>query len=298
VAPVVEEPVVEPVAEDKAATTVVEDTPVEPVKEPVKATWPEDWRTHMAGGDEKELERLARFGSPSDVYGSYRKMEAKMSDGSLRADFPADGSDDDKTAWRKANGIPEAAAGYYDALEDGLTIGDDDKPFLDNFFEAAASENMRPREVNKAVSWYFSMQEQAALQRQEVDAQQKQATEDALHAEWGGEYRPNLNAIHGMLDMAPNGVKEILFNSRDAEGVPIFSRPDVVKYMAQLSKDINPTGIPIPDGGTNAIGSMEARVQEITQVMKTNPNQYWGNQAMQDELYKLNAGLARLKPAS
>ena len=72
----------------------------------------DDWRTRLAGGDEKELKRLSRFASEADVYKAYRELEKKKSSGELKQALSKDATPEQIAEWRKENGIPETPDKY------------------------------------------------------------------------------------------------------------------------------------------------------------------------------------------
>ena len=72
-------------------------------KEVAKPYWPEDWRQkvaeHVGGKDTKavakELKRLERLSDPTAVFGMYRDLEAKFSEGGL-IKVPKEGASEDE----------------------------------------------------------------------------------------------------------------------------------------------------------------------------------------------------------
>lgn len=256
---------------------------------PVKTNWPENWRQLTAGKEEAEVKRLGRFATPADLYRSYRALEQRFDSGEFKAvtPFPTNGSDEQKSQWRKANGVPDSADKYDFKLPEGTVIGEFDKPAIDSFAKMAHESNLPADFVSKAVNWYFNQQTQIAEERQTMDTAFQRQSEDALRAEWGPEYHPNLNMISGLLNTAPKGVKEKLFNGRLSDGSPIGSDPDVLRFLVQVAREINPAGTLVPATGGSQLGSIQEEKAKIEKVMREDRKSYNADQGMQERYRQL-----------
>ena len=252
-----------------------------------KADWSPDWRVKMAGGDAKEAKRLERYASPIQAWNSYRALENRVSSGELRSVLPKDATAEQKTAWRKENGIPDAPDKYDLTLKDGLVVGEADKPAIDAFLKAAHSADMPSQMVKAAVEWYFDFQDQQAAAVAAKDIEVKKTSEDQLRSEWGQEYRPNINALHSFLDLAPGGVKDQLLGGRLADGTPFMSDPKVLNYLLGLARELNPLGTVVPQGGTNMAASVDTEIAELEKFMKTNRSEYNRDEKKQARLREL-----------
>ncbi len=186
----------------------------------VTSTWPESWREDYAGEDEKKLSRVAKYASPPAALDAMIAAQNKISSGEFKstAPFPNEGTDEDKSAWRTNNGIPEAPDKYDLSFDDGLVIGEEDKGYIDDFLKSAHTSNMPPEQAKAAVHWYYDNLEKQAEERAEQDTTSQQATEDSLRAEWGNDYRQNINRIHGFLDQAGEDVKDQIMGARLDDG--------------------------------------------------------------------------------
>ena len=173
-------------------------------------TWPSDWREKYAGGDEKKLKVLSRYASPEAVFDAQLATWQRFSAGELKSALPKDATPEQVTAWRAENGIPESPDKYDLALDNGLTIGENDKPIIDGFLAKAHDANYTPAQAKQAVQWYFEHMQEAQAKIAEDTKRVEQQTEDALRAEWGQDFRPNMNAINGLLDsFVPAGDEEL-----------------------------------------------------------------------------------------
>lgn len=235
-----------------------------------KGVWPDDWRDRFAGKDEKEQKRLARFQSPDNVYRSFRQLEARLSSGELRTSAPDD--PEKLAAWRAENGVPEKPDGYLTALPEGLVIGDDDKPLVATFAAKMHEMNVQPPVVHQALAWWNAEREAMVAEEARLDREHRAAAEDALRAEWGGEYRLHQNTIKGYLDTLPktddgHSLGELLLGARLADGTKLGANPVAMKWLAAIAADMNPAGVVVPGSGGDAVDTIEKEAAAIKATM-------------------------------
>lgn len=261
--------------------------PSPPSGNPAPATaWGDNWRQQYAGEDTKLLQRLERYQSPKAALDALIAAQNKISSGELRSPLPDNATPEQVAAYRQQNGIPEKPEGYFEKLPDGLVIGDADKPLFNSFAEGLHKLNADPKIAQYAVSWYNQLQEEQNVKLAEGDTAAKTATEDALRAEWGGDYRANINHIQGFLAQAPEGVADLIGNARGADGKAILNDPNVVRWLASVARDLNPTGTIVPAGSTVGKG-LDDEIAEIETFMKTNRAEYRKDEKKQARLRDL-----------
>jgi hypothetical protein len=254
---------------------------------PVSGKWPEKWREELAGGEEKEAERLKRFQAPGDIYKSYRALEQKISSGELKpnAPFPEKGTDAEKNAWRQAQGIPESPEKYEVKLPDGLVIGEADKPFVEAFLKDAHAAHMPPAAANAAITSYFKMQEQRIAQAKEGWDETLKSTEDALRNEWGQDYRKNIGHLEAHLadSIGDEGLRTKVLNG-------IKSDPGFAKYMMAMVLQVDPVGTVVTGDGQTQLQAITDEVAGLKKLMGDQNSEYWkgpkaaANQARYREL--------------
>lgn len=272
-APETDNPATQVTAETTAHATAPETVLAAPESsKPVTPDWAPDWREKMAGGDEKELARLGRFKSPVDVYRSNRELEKKMSAGPAK--LTADATPEQIAEFRKANGIPEKADGYLEALPKGLVIGDADKPMIEGFLNRVHGKNAPPEVVADAIDWYYGEQERIAAAQAQADKEFSLKSSDALREEWGGEFRANINSITAFLDAAPatddgTPLKDLMMNARLGDGTRLGDNPAALKWLARLASDANPAGFVSPGAGGSQIESAEKELDGLKLRMRT-----------------------------
>jgi hypothetical protein len=282
-APEAENPEIKAV--ETPAAVVVGTPATEPAKE-IAADWREDWRDVMAAGDEKERARLDRFRSPVDVYKSARELEKKMSSGAVKAKLADDATPEQLAAWRKDNGVPEKPDGYLEKLPNGLVIGDEDKPMIESFLADVHGENAPPAVVAKALDWYYRQQESQITEQSAKDKAFQQASEDALRAEWGAEFRGNVNSIQSFLDTAPSTddgtpLKGLIMGARLADGTMLGNNPAALKWLASLAQDANPSGFIAPGQGLSQVDGIAEEKAKIEDRMRTDRQGYYRDEKMQ-----------------
>jgi len=270
--------------------------PAAPPASPPVGKWSDTWRQEIAGDNADALKTLERFATPADMWQSYNALRQKMSSGELKpfTPFPEKGTDQEKNAWRQANGIPESPDKYELKLKDGLVIGEADKPIIDNFLKSVHAKNMAPEHASAAVQWYFdeiAAQERAAAEK---EAEDKKTTEATLLQRWGGEYRQNLNNIDGLLDAnlgADSPLKAGIKKSLE-------TNPELAVFFESVARQVNPMTTLTGAGNTPAAIDTEiARIKGYMDAPRGTPesDKYWKDEALQARYRELLAAQERLK---
>lgn len=243
--------------------------------------WREDWRTQIAGTDEAYAKKLARYSSPKDVANALLSVQNRISSGELRSSLPKNATEDQVKAWRAENGIPEAPDKYELKLADGLVVGEDDKPLIDNLMKSMHKVNAPAGIVSEVVNFYYATKEAEEAARHQKDADAARAASDALHAEWGAEFRPNMNMVDGLLDTAPAGVKDLIKFGRLSDGTPIMANPDAIRWLNNMAREINPVTTVVPNAGANVSGAIDDEIKKIETTMRTDRKAYNADEKMQ-----------------
>jgi hypothetical protein len=251
------------------------------VEEKVKAAtanapvFGEKWRETIAGDNQDAMKTLARFKDPGDIFKSYSELRAKMDAGELKfaTAFPAKGTDAEKAAWRKEQGIPEAPDKYDLKFDNGLVIGADDKPIVDKYLAHAHSRNFTPDQVKENISWFLSdFKTMAEQERAEGTANLKRATEDKLREAWKGDYRMKRTAVENLLAgkvKSDSDIHKLILASVDTNA-------DFAQFLADVALDLNPatTVVPAGDGAAGQLVNIEAEIASIEKFMRTNRADY------------------------
>lgn len=271
---------------DTAIEPQASEAPADPSTEPsAEPSFPGDWREKYANGDEDILNRLQRYNTPNDALDALIASQNKIRSGMVKevTEFPADGSDEEKAAWREANNIPVQPSDYDLAFDDGLVIGEQDKEIVDAFVEKMHGLNASPETVKEGIKWYYDTMAEQEAKLQESDAELAEKVTDQLHKEWGNDYRANFNAVHGLLDTAPEGIKEMILSSRTPDKTPLGSTPEFIEWLSSLSRQINPVSTLIPNAGADFAGAVEDRIAQIDKMMREDRKAYNNDPKIQQE---------------
>lgn len=272
--------------------------------------FPADWRAQLAGDDKTALAQLDRFASPAELHRSYRALQQRLSSGELRATLAPDASDEQRAAWRKENGLPEKPEGYVEklALPDGVVLADADKVVVSDFAAKIAHKHgLSQSQVNDVVGWYYGVQDAQALAREEADLAYHRTHDDALRAEWGADYRPNVNAVSNLIARMPGGLGERLLTARiDDPAKPgaswrLGDDPHFIRFLAQVERELNPAATLVPAGAGDGAKALADRKAELQVQMRDRSSDYWRGpraEAMQQEYRDIVAAEERIQKRS
>lgn len=266
---------------DKGSATVTADKTTDATV--TKGYWPDDWQKKLAGEDEKELKQVSRYQSPEDVWKKARALERRLSSGELKPALPKDAKPEEIAAWRKDNGIPEAPEKYDLKFDTGLVIGKEDQPIIADFLKTAHAKNYQPDQAKEAVQWYFKERERQAQERADKDENDRVAVLDTLNAEYGGQYRRNINLVEGVLSKFPESVREAIKAARLPDGMALFNHPDTLRGFVALALEVNPAGVVVPNGGGDLGKSMTDRYTDIQKFRRDNRADYNKDSKLQKE---------------
>ena len=248
------------------------------------ADWSPDWRLKMAGGDEKVAKGLERYATPKDVHNSLKSLQQRLSTGELRSVLPKDAKPEDVAKWRAENGIPEKPDAY--EMPEGLVVGEADKAGVNEFLTAMHGANATPAQVQAGLNAYYKIKEQSIAAMGEADVSHRDEVQDTLRAEWGAEYRGNVNSINAFLDMAPAGIKEKLLSARMPDGRAVANDPDMMRTLIAWAREVNPVGTVVPAGG-DQMGAIDTEIDKIRKVMREDRKAYDRDEKMQERFRQL-----------
>ncbi len=252
--------------------TALEETVEETTETAAPTDWPTDWKDRIAGDDDKVRKRLDRFASPQAIMTSFTNLEKKLNEKGA-SKFPTEGTDKEKTAWRKEEGIPEEASGY--TMPEGLIIGENDKPMIDEFLAIAHAGNQPPAIVAQTLDWYFKYQDAEMENRMGMDEQEKTATRDELQDEYGEDLNRNLGAAFALLEQAPEGVKEEVLGARLKNGTALGNHAPTLRWLTSLAMELNPAATVIPGGGSDNLQTINAELADLEKMMSDRKGDYY-----------------------
>lgn len=237
-----------------------------------KGFWPETWRENIAKEDAKLQKILGRYASPDDVAKALVAAQDKIRSGELMPVLAKDAKPEEVAEYRKAMGIPETPDKY--VLKD-VKIDAAEKPFVDKLMEAAHASNQTPAQVAATVNTWHAIREAALEEQGKKDEATAKASEDALRAEWGTDFRRNLNIVHGLLDGSGDAkLKANLLEGRLADGTPVGSSPQALKMLLGVALKDNPAGIVVPGSSGDPAKNVDQRIAEIEKMMREDRKAY------------------------
>lgn len=251
--------------------------PAEPPADP-PGYWPADWRRTVAKEDAKVQARLERYASPEVALQALIAAQNKISSGELRPKLGKDASPEQLAEWREAHGIPAAP----DQYNLGKDVEGMDGEWLKKVYAKAHETNQTPDQIKASLGVLKELTLETQARRSEEDQRLKTESEEALRAEWGAEYRRNVNLINSLLDGEANPeLKEKVLGGRLADGTPFGSSPEMMRLLASLALIKNPTGIVVPGSEANPLKGVSEEIAAIEKVMRENRRAYNKDEKMQ-----------------
>jgi len=281
-----------PAKADAGAGLIATDAEDKPVATP--ADWPEDWRERLAGDDKTFLATLKRYASPANYAKAGFEAQQKIRSGEFRKQPGKDATPEQLAEWRKELGVPEKPGDY--ALDlGGFVPSETDAPILDNFKQFAHTNNMPPAQLNEITKWYFEQQEQAVALQIEADKSYRATAEEELRAEYGQEFKSNINAARNFLNQtAGEEMTGLLFGARLADGSLLGNNAGALRWLVQIARDQMPGAGLVPAGIPNVGKGVDDRIKELEVMMTAESDKYY-RQGFDQELLKLYDAREKMK---
>lgn len=247
--------------------------------------WPENWRDLAAGGDEKLAKVIARYQSPAGLAKALANAQDMIRSGELKRGLPKDASPEDVAKWRKENGLPEKPDAYEIPKVPGIEI-EANHPAMQSFKEAAFKANMSPEQFQMAAGWYAETLRSVQEERAAQDKAARIETEEALRAEWGTEYRPNMMLADRFLNSELGEMKAQFLAARLPDGRSLGNDPAVIKFLAKMALEAD-GGVGLIRGDANTAKDIDGRLSELTAMMNSpDPAKraaYWSEKIQSEE---------------
>lgn len=255
------------VAGDTVAGDTVADAKVK--DKPTDEYWAADWREKAANGDEKRLNQLKRYASPQAALDALAEAQKKISSGVIKQALPDKPTPEQLAQYRADNGIPETPDKYDLTLPDGLVIGANDKPMVDEFLKEMHQTNASPEQVKSALTAYYKIQQDFLTKMEDADQEFRTGSEDHLRAEWGDDFRRNMNLVANFRDSMPEDVQNIILGGRAPDGRMMSDHPVVLNWLATIAAEVNPVGAILPSGGQGGMDTLIAEKATLESKMGT-----------------------------
>lgn len=245
-------------------------------------TWPETWRQLYAGDDPKKLTRLERFTDPAKAFDALIEAQNKIRAGDFSRPLAENATDQERSEWRAANGIPDKPDGYFSQLPNGLVIGADDKPLFDDVAARLHKLDVSPKVMHELTQWYYDLSDKQTEAVSQADKRQAQEATEALRAEWGNDYKGNIGQVMGFLDGMGKELKAQFMDATLPDGRRLFNSPEVIKWLATQAREINPAGVLTPNAGENQMMSIDSELKQIDDFRRKDRKAYNADAKMQE----------------
>lgn len=239
-----------------------------------KGFWADDWREQYSGQDADRLKELQRYQSPKAALDGLFAAKQRIRSGELAPRLKPNATPEEIASYRQTNGIPEAPDKYDIKLGNDRKIDETDRPMIDKLVAKLHGVHATPEMVNAAVDTFYDIEESVLAEQEQSDAQALRETEDALRAEWGGEYRRNIGIVTGLLDSAPAGIKDALMNARGPDGITLLNNAAMMNWLVEMSRQINPVASLMP-GVQNPQQALGDELANIKKMMGDRNSDYW-----------------------
>lgn len=261
------------------------------------ATWPEDWRDQISGGDAKMGALLKRYSDPGAVAKALGALRTRLDSGEFKKGLAADATEKEIADYRKENGIPDKPEGY--ELPKGIEVLDMDKPIVEGYLADAHKRNLTPAEAQANIKFFYEAREAMAAQVDEKDKQRKAENEDILHQTWGGEFRANINGVVQFVESQTS--KEFckaLMSARMGNGNIVGNDATALNFLVGLMKEINPHGTLVPSGEASN-KAITDRIAVLENMQRDNPpgskKEYFRDDKFSNELKGLYGQQEKIK---
>ncbi len=241
-------------------------------------SWPENWRLDMAGGDDKLAKQLERYQNPADVSKALLAAQQRIRSGEYRrVTPPPDGKDEAAmTAWREENGLPKTADEYsFDVIEgfDFSKADDKTKAALGEFQKTFHGANLSKQQADAVVKGITAVSMQQMEEQAVADADHLDSNEDTLRADWGADYRTNVEANWNFLTQKFGGKDEALgiLEARMPNGMKLANFPAFNKFLNDMARA---EGGDVLYGGGGDVKSADSRIAEIEKMLASGGNGY------------------------
>jgi hypothetical protein len=263
----------------KPKGTIYDDLGVDEPGKPGSTSWPSTWREDMVKGIEnpKAADALKRYQSPTDLAKALLSAQEKIRSGEYKRVAMPDANDAEAMkAWRSEMGVPEAPDDYDLGTLPGVDmskLSDADKENLAAVKSTFHGANLTKEQAATVSKTMVELSEKVAAAEAANDAKAVMATEDTLRAEWGSEYRNNLQMNIGFLEQNfGSEMTDAILAARAPDGRKLGAIPEVSKAINALARM---TGSDVMfDSDTGGGKSIEARRTEIEKIMQTDMSRY------------------------
>lgn len=247
----------------------------------------------IAGGDDKVLKELNKYKNLGEFTKSKLALQEQFSKTRPVPQLPKDATPEQIKEYREAAGIPESWEKYDTTLDKGLTIGEIDKPIVNEYLKAFHDANLKPDEVKKVLQIHFEKQNQLAAESIKKADEYEAQTKTVLIEQLGPKYDERMTMVSSFIKTA---LGEEVFNKLNGaiapDGTYLISDPKFLNYFLEASKNQYGNPTPAPTKGAEMTGLL-SRKAELEKISSTNPKQWYDSGELREEYNNILSTLAR-----
>jgi hypothetical protein len=267
-----------------------------------KAAWPENWRDQLAGSDDKLKGLLGRYTTPDAFAKAFKELRTaydsrKPAKGEDPGELPENPTDEQLAAYRKAKGVPDKPEDYEFEIQQDRELGDNEYEIFMDFAKAMHGQNV-PKDIVKGISsWFLDYQEVVAQKAADIAYNARQETEEKLRAEWGGDYRANVNLMSNVLQEHLGSEANAFLSKTFTDGSRLGDNETFVRLMAEISRKVGGSSAELYTTDVNTSGKgLETRRAELMKMMNDPDPQvrkkYWAPE-VQSEMQRIQSAIIR-----
>ena len=281
-------------------------------EKPPVGDFPDDWRERFVKaqnyGDKKDakgrpisekvLAQLKRFKSVPAALEALISAQEKIRSGDLKAALAEDATDEEKAAWREANGLPPEPTKYDIPNVAGNKWTEADAPVLDGFKEVAFKHNLPQETVNDIVSYYANLRNEQVTQYQErIQDLDRAAVDEArtsLIAELGGDFKPSMKLVDRFMKDTKyirGDLREKIESARLPSGERLALNADFTRLLVDLARAEYGEGAMVSSNEQTQVNNREAELVNImqTDIHRYNNERNTKGETLAEELYRIRS---------
>lgn len=241
--------------------------------EPFYKTLPADWREQIATGlnlDEGKKNMLGRYQSFDKFTEAFFHAQDKIRSGEAKTPptLPENPTPEQLAEYRTKVGLPTTVDDYKISPPQGVTATEQDQRIIDAVRQYAFENNLKPDVANNLLAVQFKAREQelqAAINQHGID---KQTATRQLRETWGSDFETNNNMVNNLLSGLPSNVQESVLGAQLADGRMLFNSPEVMVWLADLARAVNPAATVLPNSN-NPVAGIAEEIKQLESRMGT-----------------------------
>lgn len=249
-----------------------------------------DWR---AGIPDDLKDMASRFNSPADAVKAAKDLRQKLSNA---IHVPGeDASEEDRTKFLRAIGVPESPDGYEirlpENVPDELRPNEEAEARFQRFREAMHEAGAPKGAAEAAIRTYYDMLVEEHQARAQEATQKSEEAVAGLRQQWGRDFDANVRHAQHAADEF--GLPKDWLATATVDGVPLGNHPNFLKAFAAIGRRVGEDGFHAAEMTEDRQKSLEQKHRELTAQMHA-ANQRGDKQEalrLQDERAKISEQL-------